>query len=44
MHGSAPVVVHLNYSPMLSMADEFEAENILAPLIGRQVRHAMGES
>jgi hypothetical protein len=36
------VHVHLTYAPLISMADRFEAEQVLAPLIGKVVRDKFG--
>jgi hypothetical protein len=38
------VVVPFQYSPMMSLADEYEAETVIGPIIERRVRQAMGVS
>ncbi len=38
--GGSPVIIQINYSPMLSMADEKELDTRLRPLIEKGVRNA----
>ena len=40
--GGGGLTLHFTYAPMVSTADRFEAENVLAPLIAEQVRKLAG--